>query len=59
MMEENKEEDRVKIIFLQGSEIRDLVLHMYIYLEENPRHEMVVFIAKNITDLSEHNLYCF
>ena len=32
---------------------------MYIYLEENPHHEMVVFIAKDITDLSEHNLYCF
>ena len=36
--EENEENDRVQIVFLQGSEIRDLVLHMYIYLEENPHH---------------------
>jgi len=59
MMEENEEDDRVKLLFLNGFEIRDLVLQMYIYLEEHPHHEMVVFIARDITDLSEHNLYCF
>ena len=59
MVEERKEGDRIDVVFLQGTEIRDLVLHMYIYLEERPSHELVVFIAREITDLSERNLYCF
>ena len=38
-------------MFLHGTEVRDLVLQMYILLEEHPRLAMVVFIAREITDL--------
>ena len=43
--------ERMKVIFLQGNEVRDLVLQMYIYLEEHSSEEIVIFIAKEITDL--------
>jgi hypothetical protein len=32
---------------------------MYIYLEENPQYGLVVFVVNSITDLDEHNIYCF
>jgi hypothetical protein len=47
MREESLEgEERMKVVFLQGSEVRDLVLQMYIYLEEHLGHEVVTFIAR-------------
>lgn len=52
-------EEEVRVVFLQGTEVRDLVLQMYILLEQHPRIGMVVFIARQITDLGEQNLYCF
>lgn len=39
------------MIILSKSEVREIVLHMYIYLEENPQFDLVVFIANSITDL--------
>jgi hypothetical protein len=52
MVEEGRERQRIEVIFLNGGEIRDLVLQMYIFLEEHPSYELVIFIAKEITDLS-------
>lgn len=43
--------EKVNVIILSKSEVREIVLHMYIYLEENPQFELVVFIANSITDL--------
>lgn len=36
--EAHEHEERVKVVFLQGTDIRDLVLQMYIFLEENSVH---------------------
>jgi hypothetical protein len=33
------------------SEVREIVLNMHIYLEENPQFELVVFIVNEISDL--------
>ncbi len=32
---------------------------MYIYLEENPNFQVFLFIVDSLTDLDEHNIYCF
>lgn len=53
------DKDRVHIILLNKSQVREIVLHMYIYLQENPQLQLVVFIADSITDLDEKNIGCF
>lgn len=32
---------------------------MYIFLEQNPQFDQVVFIVNEISDLDEFNMYCF
>lgn len=32
---------------------------MYCFIDQNLQFDLIVFISKSITDLSEHNIYCF
>jgi hypothetical protein len=51
--------EKVGVVCLMKSTVREIVLNMYVYLIENPDLEMVVFIAGEMTDANEENIYCF
>jgi hypothetical protein len=44
---------------IDASEVREIVLQIYMFLEENPELYVGVFICQQVTDLSEENIYLF
>lgn len=56
------QKDDILIKWVNGTDVRDLTLNMYIdsmELEDIPDFKLLVYIVRDVTDLSEDNMYVF